>query len=153
MKEFMNIAIDESRKAIETKEGGPFGAAIVMDDEVISQAHNTVFYSRDPTAHAEINAIRAAGKKLGYDLSGCVIFSTTEPCPMCFSASHWAGIKRIVFGASIEDVEALGFREIPLKNDAMKWLGQLDVEVEGGFMREECMQVFDEWKASRLPTY
>ena len=93
--EFMKIAIEESRANIENnyQKGGPFGAVIVKDGEIIASAHNTVIESIDATAHAEVNAIRLASQKLKtHDLSGCVLYTSAEPCPMCLSAIIWANI-------------------------------------------------------------
>ena len=95
---FMRIALKEAEKGMEKGEGGPFGAVIVKDGEIISKAHNEVLKTNDPTAHAEMVAIRRASKKLGrFNLSDCDIYSTCEPCPMCFSAIHWAKIKKLYF--------------------------------------------------------
>ena len=149
----MREAIREATKGIETKEGGPFGAVIVMDGEIIAKAHNTVLFSRDPTAHAEINAIREASKKLGKDMSECVIYATTEPCPMCFSAIHWAKIKKIIFGTMIEDVAEMGFNEMSLKDFAIKFLANLKIEIEGGFLSMECLEPLNKYKELDGETY
>jgi tRNA(Arg) A34 adenosine deaminase TadA len=105
-----------------------------------------VWTDADITAHAEIVAIRDACRKLGtVDLSGCVIYSTTEPCPMCFSACHWAKISRIVFGTGIEDARRAGFSELTISNEQMKGMGRSPVRVEGGFLRDEAARLFEEW--------
>ncbi len=144
---FMQMAIDHARAGIAAGQT-PFGACIVRGDEVISVAHNGVFQTTDITAHAEIQAIRLACASLGViDLSGCEIFSTTEPCPMCFSAIHWARIGRIVYGAAIEDAARAGFNELTVSNETLKREGRLGVEIMGGFMREECVALFREWGA------
>lgn len=137
----MKQAIDSARDGINAGEGGPFGATIVYYGEVLSVAHNMVLYHRDPTAHAEINAIREASKKIGIDLSKCEIYSTTEPCPMCFSAIHWAGIKKVIFGTRVEDVAKLGFREINLSDRSMNFLANLGIELVGDFMKKECKEL------------
>ena len=94
------------------RDGGPFGAVIVRGDEIISHAHNTVIKSKDPTAHAEVNAIRMAAKKLDtHDLSGCVLYTSAEPCPMCLSAIVWANIREVYYANSREDTEDIGFRD------------------------------------------
>ena len=91
---FMKAAIKEAYKGIENGDGGPFGAVIVKDGKIITSAHNTVIESMDATAHAEINAIRKASKILNTnDLSGCILYTSTEPCPMCLSAIIWSNIK------------------------------------------------------------
>ncbi|MFH0815282.1 MAG: nucleoside deaminase [Methanobacteriota archaeon] len=146
---FMALAIDQSREGV--REGQtPFGACIVKDGEVVSCAHNNVWASTDITAHAEIVAIRGACAKLGtIDLSGCDIYSTTEPCPMCFSAIHWARIGEVVFGASIADAKAYGFHELPISNEAMKETGKSPIKITRGFMAREALDVFAEWAKSK----
>jgi tRNA(Arg) A34 adenosine deaminase TadA len=96
-KKFMKIAIQEAKQSSKVGEKTPFGAVIVKNNELISSAYNNVKKSKDPTRHAEINAIRKACKKLKtHDLSGCTLYTTCEPCPMCFSASWWAKISKIM---------------------------------------------------------
>ncbi len=145
---FMKEAIRIAERGI--KEGQtPFGAVIVKNNRIIAKAHNTVFKDNDPTAHAEINAIRKASKKLKtIDLKGCVIYSTCEPCPMCFSAIHWANIDGIYYGASIRDAEKLGFRELRISNKRMKSLSKKTVKLKivGGVMKEECRKMMKKWK-------
>lgn len=147
MKEaFMAAAIKEARKNLRTMSGGPFGACIVKGGRIVALARNTVF-KNDATCHAEINAIRMASKKLKkFDLSGCVIYSTTEPCPMCFGAIHWAGIGAIVYGTCIEDAERLGFNELQITSARMKALGASAVKIRGGFLLEECSALFEDWE-------
>lgn len=92
--------------------GGPFGAVIVKDNEIVSVESNSVLSSHDPTAHAEVNAIRSACKKLGtHDLSGCILYATGYPCPMCLGAIVWSNIKDIHVSGLPEDAEAIGFRD------------------------------------------
>lgn len=108
---FMDIAAELSIENIDNG-GGPFGAVIVRDGEIVSTGVNTVTNDNDPTAHAEINAIRHACKKLQtFQLSGCVIYSSCEPCPMCLSALYWAGVGKIYFGNTKEDAEAIDFSD------------------------------------------
>ncbi|MBQ9011888.1 MAG: nucleoside deaminase [Bacilli bacterium] len=114
----MNIYMKEANKEVlinqETnfKNGGPFGAVIVKDGKIIAKAHNTVLKDQDATAHAEINAIRKASKVLNtHDLTGCEIYTTCYPCPMCLSACIWANIKTIYYGNTKEDAEKLNFRD------------------------------------------
>jgi guanine deaminase len=143
---FMRLALTAAAQNLRSGEGGPFGACIVKDDEVLAVAANSVL-REDATCHAEINAIRAASRKLGgHDLSGCVIYSTTEPCPMCFSAIHWAGIQRIVYGTRIKDVQKLGFRELPISNRRMKRQGHSTVKLSPGFLRKECKKLLKHWR-------
>jgi len=108
----MDLAVREAMQGSRQGKGGPFGAVIVKDGQVISTACNEVTSSNDPTAHAEILAIRRASEKLGtYDLSGCVIYATGEPCPMCLSAIIWANIKQVFYALNAEDAEKIGFRD------------------------------------------
>jgi len=108
----MKLAINEAKKGIDHVHGGPFGAVIVKDGVVIAKGHNTVLKDNDPTAHGEVNAIRNATKKLkSFDLTGCEIYTTGEPCPMCLGAILWANIGKIYFGANIDDTEKIGFRD------------------------------------------
>jgi len=108
--DFLDVAVKEAKKGVKKKEGGPFGAVIVCGGKVIARAHNTVLRDNDPTAHAEINAIRKASKKLkNFSLKDCEIYSTAEPCPMCYSAIYWAKVKKIYYGVSSEDVAKIGF--------------------------------------------
>ncbi len=153
MKEFMEKAIQVARKGF-SKGNSPFGACIVKNGKVVAVAHNTVLEKHDSTNHAEINAIRKACKKLGtFDLSGCAIYSTTEPCPMCFSAIHWARIGAIVYGTNISDVKKLGFSELTISCQMMKRQGRSKVKIKGDFMREECMDLLKEWKRKLGKTY
>ena len=146
-RKFMKMAIDKSREGI-ARGQTPFGACVVNNGDVVSCAHNKVWASTDITAHAEIVAIREACSKLGtINLSGCVIYATTEPCPMCFSAIHWANIGEVVFGASIADAKAYGFHELTISNEAMKEMGQSKVKITRGFMAREALAVFIEWAA------
>lgn len=108
----MELGIEEARKTMNENIGGPFGAIIVKNGEIIAVASNRVLNDNDPTAHAEIVAIRKACKKLGtYDLNGCEIYATGYPCPMCLSAIIWANIKKVYVSGLPEDAENIGFRD------------------------------------------
>ena len=145
-RKWMERALRAAREGIRRAEGGPFGAAIVRGGELISVGHNTVLKERDATCHAEINAIRLASRKLKrYDLSDCVIYSTTEPCPMCFSAIHWARFRQVIFGTSFEDVAERGFNELYIPSRQMKRDGKSPVGIQSGFMRKECLALLEEW--------
>jgi tRNA(Arg) A34 adenosine deaminase TadA len=112
MNKFLDLAVNEAKKGVKNKEGGPFGAVIVKNGKVVSSAHNLVLKTKDPTAHAEISAIRKASKKLKtFDLTGCEIYVTAEPCPMCLFAIQWARIGKVVYGASAKEVGRIGFRD------------------------------------------
>lgn len=142
---FMRLAIGKARQGIE-KGQTPFGVCITKEGEVVSCVHNIVWESMDITAHAEIHAIREACKKLNtIDLSGCVIYSTCEPCPMCFSACHWAKISKIIYGVRIEDAKKLGFSELTISNREMKQFGNSPIELVGDLLREENLELFEFW--------
>ena len=112
MNEYMKIAKELSEKNLKTRDGGPFGACIVKDGEVIGKGRNMVLKTNDPTAHAEVTAIRDACKKIGsYDLSGCVLYTSCYPCPMCLSATIWANIKTVYYGNTAKDAAEIGFRD------------------------------------------
>ena len=153
MEKFMQLAIDKAREGIK-KGGGPFGACVVKGGKVIACAHNSVIPNCDSTAHAEVNAIRLAEKKLKtINLSGCTIYSTTEPCPMCFSAIHWARISRIVYGTSTADAKKTGFNELVITDETLKKLGKSKIRLEGGVMKRECSLLFREWKRAGGKAY
>ena len=144
---FMIRAIREARKNLVRPDGGPFGACIVKDGRVVAAARNTVL-ANDATCHAEVNAIRKASKRLGtFDLSGCEIYSTTEPCPMCFAAIHWARIGTVRYGTGISDAAKAGFHELRISNARMKALGRSKIRLVPGFMRTECRELLEAWTA------
>jgi len=144
-KKFMQMALDKAYEGVD-KGQSPFGACIVKEGEVIACEHNIVLLTTDITAHGEINAIRNACKKLdNIHLTGCIIYSTCEPCPMCFTAIHWARIDKIVFGARIEDAQRFGFNELTVSNHHIRDIGGSLVELHGDFMREECVKLFEYW--------
>ena len=109
---YMNEAIKEALEGITQGHGGPFGAVVVKDDQIIGKGHNRVLGDHDPTCHGEVAAIRDACRNIGtHDLSGSVIYTTGEPCPMCLYACLWANIEKIYCGCTIEDNAAIGFRD------------------------------------------
>ncbi len=141
-RQFMRLALQKAQEGMEGG-GSPFGAVVVRDGRVVAAEHNVVLQTCDPTAHAEVTALRGAAKALGTPtLEGCTVYSTTEPCPMCFAAIHWAHCDRIVFGASIADSEAAGFGELPISNETMKRLGGATLTIEGGVLAEEARAQF-----------
>src|SRR5471030_2867064 len=120
----MSLAIAKARDGIAAGQS-PFGAIIVRGSEVVAATHNTVWRDTDPTAHAEVNCLRAAAKALStIALNGCTLYSTTEPCPMCLSAIHWAKIDRVVFGATIGDAAAAGFKELFVPAKTLAEMGE-----------------------------
>jgi tRNA(Arg) A34 adenosine deaminase TadA len=109
-RKFMQLAIQLSEQNVDQGKGGPFGAVVVKDGKVIAKSANKVTSSNDPTAHAEVSAIRAACKKLKtFDLSGCVIYTSCEPCPMCLGAIYWARLDKIYYANTKVDAAAIGF--------------------------------------------
>lgn len=153
-KEFMERAIQKTREGIAAGQT-PFGAVIVHRGNVVAAAHNTVWKTTDPTAHGEVNAIREAALKLKtIDLSGCVMYTTCEPCPMCLTAIHWSKIERVVYGATIADAEKAGFSELTIPAVEMVKQGGSPLKVESGLLREACAALFDEWLSSgKAKTY
>ncbi len=147
---YMRLAIETTRAGIAAGQS-PFGAVIVHNGEVIARAHNTVWRSLDPTAHAEINAIREAATLLrDIDLRGCTMYTTTEPCPMCLAASHWAKLDRVLYGATIADAADAGFHELRVPAKMMVEVGQSPLRVELGPLQDECRALFDLWKQTGL---
>lgn len=136
------MAINEAKKGIRNGDGGPFGAVIVKNDEVIAKGHNQVVKNNDPTCHGEIMAIHKACKKLGtFDLSGCEIYTTGEPCPMCMAAILWANIEKIYYGCNILDTEEIGFRDKKFY-EQFENREQLIHELD----RKECLKLYGEYK-------
>ena len=151
--EFMRLAIGKAQEGIAAGQS-PFGSVIVRDGEVIAATHNTVWRDGDPTAHAEVNCIRGAARALKtIFLHGCTLFSTTEPCPMCLSAIHWAKIDRVVYGAVIADATAAGFSELAIPAKTLAQMGHSPVRVEGGLLRDECAALFDQFRAAGGKVY
>jgi len=144
--EYMRMAIAKCREGVERGQT-PFAAVVVKDGRVVGAAHNTVWADNDPTAHGEVNAIRAACRALRtIDLGGAEIYSVGEPCPMCFAACHWAKIGKLYYGITIEDATELGFQELAISNLRMKEEGGSGMEVVGPFLRGECLEVARLWK-------
>lgn len=142
----METAVEEALKGVRRNDGGPFGAVIVKNGNILAKAHNRVLKTNDPTAHAEILAVRKASKILGsFDLSGCEIYSTCEPCPMCMASILWARIKILYYGCTRHDAENIGF-------DDRRFYAVIDIKdaphllkkIQAG--REECLVPFREWQ-------
>ena len=109
---YMEEGIKRAKETSLRGDGGPFGAVVVLDGKIVSVASNTVLLQHDPTAHAEINAIREAARKLGtHNLKNCVLYATGYPCPMCLSAIMWANIHEVYYGTDLEDAGKIGFRD------------------------------------------
>lgn len=149
----MDLAIEEAKKNMKKNEGGPFGAVIVKDDKIIAVTSNTVLGTHDPTAHAEINAIREAGKKLEtHDLTGCKLYATGYPCPMCLSAIIWSNIKEIYYGSDLKDAEKIGFRD-DFIYDFIRNNNQGDVLTIKQIEREKCVKMLEEYKKINKQIY
>ncbi|MBU1087441.1 MAG: nucleoside deaminase [Candidatus Omnitrophica bacterium] len=150
----MNKAINCAQKGIR-KGQTPFGACIVKNNLIIALAHNKVWVSTDITAHAEIVAIRLACKRnKSISLAGATLYSTCEPCPMCFSAAHWAGIKTIVYGAGIKDAKKAGFNELAISNLKMKKNGASNIKLIKNVLIKENIELFTSWaKFSKSKVY
>ena len=146
----MRLAIEKCREGIAAGQS-PFGTAVVQDGCLLAAAHNTVWRDGDPTAHAEVNGIRAAAAKLhSIQLTGCTLYTTCEPCPMCLAAIHWAKIDRVVYGATIADATAAGFTELSVPAAELARLGGSSLIVEPGPLRDECRELFRLWKETGL---
>ena len=112
MNRYIEVAKELAEENLVTNDGGPFGACVVKNGKIIGKSSNSVIKDNDPTAHAEINAIRNACKNINsYDLDGCELYTTSYPCPMCLSAIIWSNIKRVYYGNTKEDAEEIGFRD------------------------------------------
>ena len=137
--DFMKEAVKEAYEGINEKHGGPFGSVIVKDGKIVGRGHNQVLLNHDPTCHGEMMAIRDACRKTGnFDLSGCELYTTGEPCPMCFGAILWANISKVFYGCNIKDTEKIGFRDRRFYEDSEKIKAEL-FEENG---REECLELY-----------
>ena len=150
MNEFMDVAIDLSDDNFDKNYGGPFGACIVKDGKIIGKGINRVIKNNDPTAHAEIVAIRNACKNLNtYDLSGCEIYTSCYPCPMCLSAIIWSNIKKVYYANTKEDAADIGFRD-EFIYDFLEKLSNNEVDKKilnlKSLNRDEAIEVFERYK-------
>jgi guanine deaminase len=151
MKIFMRKAVVQAYLGMRRNHGGPFGAVIVKDGKVVARGHNKVIQTNDPTAHAEIVAIRRASAKIGsFDLSGCEIYSTCEPCPMCLAAIYWARIPKVYYGCTRRDAEKIGFRDKRLYGLIKKRRSSALEKTQTS--RQECLRPFREWEQKKDKT-
>ena len=145
-KEFMQQAIDLSIEHVKNG-GGPFGAVIVENGKIIATGVNRVTASNDPTAHAEVNAIRAAcQQKANFKLTGCSIYTSCEPCPMCLAAIYWAGISHIYYGNTKQDAEEINFGDKFIYDEIERPLSKRSIPTRM-IMREQALQAFRDWAA------
>ena len=144
MNKYMKIAIKEAKKGILNGHGGPFGCVIVKGEEIIAKGHNQVLKNQDPTCHGEIMAIHKACKKIkSFDLSGCVLYTTGQPCPMCLGAILWANIDKVYYGCNIIDTEDIGFRDNKFFSMSQKEKDEFLKELD----RKECLKLYEQFKA------
>lgn len=142
MNNYMKEAIKEAYKGIDAGHGGPFGSVIVKDGKIIARGHNHVVSNNDPTCHGEIDAIRKACKKLKtFDLTGCDLYTTAEPCIQCLGAILWANINKVYYGCTVKDTDSIGFRDDMFDKN----IKDLRANVQEPFMREECLELFDDY--------
>lgn len=146
MNKIMNVAKNMAMDTILSGKGGPFGAVIVDESgKIVGKGANEVIARKDPTAHAEVVAIRDACFNLGtYDLSGCVLYTSCEPCPMCLSALIWANIKKVYYGCNKKDAGSIGFRDDYIY-DYIKGKKNIGLSMKC-IDRDECLEVFDKYK-------
>ena len=153
MNKYMQLAKECAEHGSNNNDGGPFGAVIVdSEGKIIAKANNMVLKNNDPTAHAEVSAIREACKNLEtYDLSGCSIYTSCEPCPMCLSAIIWANIKNVYYACTRNDANEIGFRDNAIyeflegKNRDLLNIQEID--------REECLEVFENYRKNNKTIY
>jgi len=149
---FLELAISIAEEGLDNGHG-PFGAVIVKEGEIVSSASNSVTLNHDPTAHAEVLAIREAAEKLGtHSLEGCTIFTSCEPCPMCLGAIYWAGIKKVVYASSRKEAALAGFNDDFIYNE----LALDPVEREVDFLEinhKKAKELFEKWikKEGKIP--
>ncbi len=142
---FMQMAIDLSVQNVDNG-GGPFGAVIVKDGEVVATGVNRVTATNDPTAHAEVSAIRAACRKVGnFKLDGCTVYSSCEPCPMCLSALYWAGVNRICYGNTKTDAKAIDFDDSFIYDQLELPRDARSIKCDH-FMRDHAILAFEKWR-------
>ncbi len=142
----MQKAIDLSKEGMENNEGGPFGCIIVKDGEIIATGNNKVTSTNDPTNHAEIVAIREACKKLDtYELSGCELYTSCEPCPMCLGAIYWSRVDNIYYANTKEDAKKIGFDDQFIHEELKKPINERKLKFEQ-ISHEKAQKIFQEWE-------
>jgi guanine deaminase len=149
---FMRMAIQLSEQNVVQNLGGPFGAVVVKDGKVIAKSANKVTTTNDPTAHAEVSAIRLACKKLKtFDLSGAVVYTSCEPCPMCLGAIYWARIDKIYYANTKQDAAAIQFDDQFIYEELDKPMAQRELPIQQ-LLRDEAQQAFKLWEKSPMKT-
>lgn len=149
----MRLAIEKARAGIAAGQS-PFGCAIALGDDVIAASHNCVWSTTDITAHAEITALRESCSQTGrVHLTGAIVATTCEPCPMCACALHWARVETVYYGATIADATAAGFNELHISAEDVIRQGRSSMKLVGGILVDECVTLFQEWQAGRPRAY
>lgn len=145
--DFMEEALQEAYEGIQKKHGGPFGSVVVKDNRIVGRGHNRVLLKKDPTCHGEMEAIRDACQNLGtHDLSGCELYTTAEPCPMCLGGILWANIAKVYYGCNCQDTAEIGFRDDAFY-DFLKGDGRA-LQLEE-WRREQCLELFDTYQKDK----
>lgn len=141
---YMEEALKEAYTGIENGHGGPFGSVVVKEGKIVGRGHNRVLYKKDPTCHGEMEAIRDACQNLNtHDLSGCELYTTAEPCPMCLGAILWANIKTVYYGCNRMDTDSIGFRD----DIFYEYLnGKTELLEMSELSRTECLQLFERYQ-------
>lgn len=153
MNEYMKIAKELADNNLITNNGGPFGACVVKDGKIIGKGYNNVLTCNDPTAHAEVMAIREACKNINsYDLSGCELYTTCYPCPMCLSAIIWANINKVYYGNTKEDASMIGFRDNFIYDFIKNNNSDCDVLELKNIDRDETIKTFNNYKEKQDKT-
>src|SRR5665213_3887578 len=146
---FLQMAIELAAQHMRAKDGGPFGAVMARGADLLARSWNQVTSTNDPTAHAELTAIRAAAAVVGSpQLRGCVLYTSCEPCPLCLGAAYWARLDRIVFAATRLDAAAAGFDDEELYRELVMPIGSRKLPMRQ-LLRKEAAAVMDEWR--RMP--
>ncbi|RIH90057.1 Guanine deaminase [Calidithermus terrae] len=144
--EFMEEAARLALENVQSGLGGPFGAVVVKDGQIIARGTNRVTRTNDPTAHAEVVAIREACRVLGtFDLSGCEVYTSCEPCPMCLSAIYWARIGKIYYGCTAQDAAAIGFADQFIYDELARPKSERRLPLEQ-LERQLCLRAFEAWE-------
>ena len=143
----MQAAIRAARIGLRKGHGGPFGACITQGDQIIAVAHNTVLWRHDPTAHAEINAIRLACRRLKtHILTGCSLYATAEPCPMCLGAIYWSGIRVVFSGVTLKKTASFGFNDAWIMTELKRPISKRRLKFHQGVLAAACLELFYEWR-------
>lgn len=148
----MRRAIELARTHMLNGDGGPFGAVVVIDGEIVAEGWNCVTSTNDPTAHAEVEAIREACRKLGtYDLQNAELYASCEPCPLCLSAAYWARMRRIYYGGTKDDAARHGFDDDFLYREIAKSADERKIPMSP-MLRAEAVELFEAWDAKEDKT-